>query len=352
MTGAQAESWRKFRFATTPAWAYLFLLLLCTGIGLLIVFILMYAVARRASGHLPLTRTSSQKVALATWIPVALIVGSVAMGFTALIVAAAGSSSSSHGNGALVYTTWVADTLVTNGPQRGYKPAFSGLTGNDIESATPSVDENGKSWVVNVLFTSRGAQQFAALTRANVDACPGDPTTDPKADCPERYMALWLGLTQEDIDAWDNATYVNAVTKPLSAGGKFIADPITLQEVSGGTATISGGYTQKQAQELASAMELQSTTTNPAAVAIAWVLAGLALLAFLAGLVGVLLLRRLIGPQGTVMKPQPGYYGNLVEIRNVHPAFVQAVLQRQHLQATQSPPPPTSPSPALPQGST
>lgn len=165
-------------------------------------------------------------------------------------------------------------------------------------------------------------------------------------------MTLWLGLTQEDIDAWDNATYVDNVTKPLSAGGKFIADPITLQEVNGGTATISGGYTQKQAQDLAGAIELQSTTTNPVAVAIAWVLAVLALLAFLAGLVGALILRRLIGPQGTVMKPQPGYYGNLVEIRNVHPAFVEAILHRRHLQAAQSPAPPPSQSSALPGGST
>ena len=333
MTGAQAETWRKFRFASTPGWAYLFLLLLCTGIGLLIIFILMYAVSRRASGYLPLTRASSQKVALATWIPLALIIGSVVAGLTALIVVAAGSSTSSHGNRAVVYTTWVPDTLVTNGPEPGYKPALTGLTGNDIDSATPAIDENGKSWVVNIGFTSRGAQEFSRLTRANVAACPGDVSTDPTADCAQRHMTLWLGLTQEDINAWDNATYVNGVTRPWSASGKFIADPITLQEIAGGTATISGGYTQRQAQDLAGAIQLQSTTTNPIAVAVAWVLAGLTLLAFLGGLVGALVLRRLIGPQGTVMKPQPGYYGNLVELRHVHPAFVEAVLQRQHMQA-------------------
>jgi hypothetical protein len=74
MTGAPAETWRKFRFATPPAWAYVLLLLVCTGVGLLIIFVLMWAVSLRASGYLPLTRASRRKVTLATWIPIGLIV--------------------------------------------------------------------------------------------------------------------------------------------------------------------------------------------------------------------------------------------------------------------------------------
>ena len=74
MTGAPAETWRKFRFATPPAWAYVLLLLVCTGVGLLIIFVLMWAVSFRASGYLPLTRASRRKLTLAKWIPVGLMV--------------------------------------------------------------------------------------------------------------------------------------------------------------------------------------------------------------------------------------------------------------------------------------
>ncbi|MGH7763211.1 MAG: hypothetical protein ACREOM_02190, partial [Candidatus Dormibacteraceae bacterium] len=40
----------------------------------------------------------------------------------------------------LVYTKWVADSKVTNGPEPGYKPAFVNLTGDDISSASASID--------------------------------------------------------------------------------------------------------------------------------------------------------------------------------------------------------------------
>jgi hypothetical protein len=73
MTGAPAEAWRKFRFATVPRWAYAFFALLCTGIGLLPVFIIMAIVSRRASGYLPLTRASRRKLDLVTWFSVGLL---------------------------------------------------------------------------------------------------------------------------------------------------------------------------------------------------------------------------------------------------------------------------------------
>ncbi len=87
MTGAPAETWRKFRFSTAPPWAYALLLLLCTGVGLLIVFLAMLLVSRRASGHLPLTRGSSRQVALAIWIPAGLVIATVALWVLGIVVA-------------------------------------------------------------------------------------------------------------------------------------------------------------------------------------------------------------------------------------------------------------------------
>jgi hypothetical protein len=93
MTGAPAETWRKFRFSTAPAWAYAFLILLCTGVGLLIVFVAMYLVSRRASGHLPLTRASSHRVGLATWIPGGALLGGIVLLIAAAVVAGANSNT-------------------------------------------------------------------------------------------------------------------------------------------------------------------------------------------------------------------------------------------------------------------
>jgi hypothetical protein len=90
-TGQPAETWRKFRFATAPTWAYALLVLICTGIGLIPIFIIMAAVSRRASGHLPLTKSSSRTIGLTTWIPVGLLGGTVVLWILAAIVA--GSSS-------------------------------------------------------------------------------------------------------------------------------------------------------------------------------------------------------------------------------------------------------------------
>ena len=65
----------------------------------------------------------------------------------------------------LVYTKWVPDPKVTGGPQPGYKPALTGLTGDDISSASATIDSTGVSWVVNIGFTSAGATLFDNLTR-------------------------------------------------------------------------------------------------------------------------------------------------------------------------------------------
>lgn len=74
MTGRPAETWRRFRFATPPAWAYAILVLACFGgIGLIGFAIIMAAIAQRASGYLPLTLASRRTVNLAFWVPLALL---------------------------------------------------------------------------------------------------------------------------------------------------------------------------------------------------------------------------------------------------------------------------------------
>ena len=74
MTGRPAETWRKFTFSTPPLWTYALLVLLCLGIlGVVIAAAIVYGVSERATGHLPLTRSSSRIVGLSFWIPIIVI---------------------------------------------------------------------------------------------------------------------------------------------------------------------------------------------------------------------------------------------------------------------------------------
>src|SRR5690242_12713179 len=158
----------------------------------------------------------------------------------------------------LVYTKWVPDAKATGGPEPGYKPQFTGLTGDDIQSATAPIDQTGTSWVVNLSFTSRGGNISDNLTRDAVAACPG-----AQNDCPQRHLTIWLDLTQADIDQWEDASFVAKVSNPYAAGclatqsqggaicGKFLTDPTTIQEIAGGNAIIQGSFTQQSASDLA-----------------------------------------------------------------------------------------------------
>jgi hypothetical protein len=75
MSGRPAETWRRFRFVTPPTWAYWLLLLICAGgLGFIAYAIAIAAVAERASGYLPLTRSSSRTVTLAFWVPTGLLI--------------------------------------------------------------------------------------------------------------------------------------------------------------------------------------------------------------------------------------------------------------------------------------
>ena len=204
----------------------------------------------------------------------------------------------------LVYTKWVPDTKVTNGPQAGYKPALTGLDGNDIQSATAGIDPSGTSWVVNIQFTSRGAGLFDTLTRDNVKFCPGNTDTDPAAQCAQRHLTIWLNLTQTDIDNWENADYVSKVSqnydaaclaeaKPGVVCGKMLTDPITREEIAGGQAVISGQFTQKSASDLATGINAGSLPVSLVALDVTQVSATLGAesvkLSLAAGLLGLVI---------------------------------------------------------------
>jgi hypothetical protein len=74
MTGRPAEVWRKFKFATPPDWAYALLILVClAGMGIIVYGIIVALVAQRATGFLPLTRSSNRTLSLAFWVPIGLL---------------------------------------------------------------------------------------------------------------------------------------------------------------------------------------------------------------------------------------------------------------------------------------
>lgn len=68
---------------------------------------------------------------------------------------------------------------------------------------------------------------------------------------------------------------------------------------------------------------------------LAGVFVWLGILALVFGLIGRLAITRFVGPGGKVFALQPGQYDRLVEISNVHPAFVTAVRQHQHARFAQ-----------------
>jgi hypothetical protein len=102
MTGRPAETWKKFKFATPPDWTYALLILTCLGgLGFIAFTIVVAAVSERASGFLPLTRSSGRIVTLAFWIPLALLIAWPICWFVALITA--GDPTASGTTGALFW---------------------------------------------------------------------------------------------------------------------------------------------------------------------------------------------------------------------------------------------------------
>ena len=94
MTGLPAETWRKFKFATPPDWAYALLILICVGgLGFIAFAIVMSLIAQRASGYLPLTRSASRTVSLAVWIPIGLLIAAPVAWVTALFAGASNANT-------------------------------------------------------------------------------------------------------------------------------------------------------------------------------------------------------------------------------------------------------------------
>ena len=147
----------------------------------------------------------------------------------------------------LVTTTWVKDPSVTSGPEPGYRPQISPLLSSMVTNANASLDSNGISWVVNLTFDSQGSDIFGKLTTTAYNACA-------QSDCPEKHIAEWLDLTQDDINHWADPGFADRISAPTSLNGKLLTNPTIIQPITGGQAQISGGnpgFTQQSSKDLA-----------------------------------------------------------------------------------------------------
>ena len=146
----------------------------------------------------------------------------------------------------LIFTTWVKDPKAPagDGTSPGYKPKLSALSGDMVTSASASTDQNTGQWVVNINFNSEGQNLFGKMTNDAVNACPGSGN-----DCPERHVAAFLDLTQQDVDNWD--AQAQQLSLPPEQGGKMLSNPTILEPIPGGQAQISGSFTADTAKALA-----------------------------------------------------------------------------------------------------
>jgi hypothetical protein len=107
-TGQPADASVKFRFVTLPRWAYALLLLLCTGVGFLVIAIIMRLVSRTASGRLPYHSSVAGRIRAWRWTVVGLFVG-----IPVLLIAALASLQGDTTVAALVWLLFLADLLGT-----------------------------------------------------------------------------------------------------------------------------------------------------------------------------------------------------------------------------------------------
>jgi len=91
MTGLPAETRRRFRFIRAPAWSFVFAFLMCVGIGFLVSGILIFLVARKVSGYLPLTSASNQRLNWALQGSAATLVVVALMWIAAALLSTTGS---------------------------------------------------------------------------------------------------------------------------------------------------------------------------------------------------------------------------------------------------------------------
>jgi hypothetical protein len=114
MSGQPAETWRKFKFATPPTWAYALLVLVCIGgLGIILYAIVITLVSQKASGFLPLTRRSSRTVALAIWVPGGLLIAWVVLWLLAAVIGLPSSDSTALTVATIMF--WVGLLLLIAG---------------------------------------------------------------------------------------------------------------------------------------------------------------------------------------------------------------------------------------------
>jgi preprotein translocase subunit SecD len=143
----------------------------------------------------------------------------------------------------LVTTKWVKDPSVTTGPYPGYKPQITGLRSDMLTGANAQLDTNGGGgWVIQFTLNSAGANIFSQLSTDAYNACT-------QSDCPERHIAEWLDLSQDDIDHWNERA--NQLYVQYDNGGKLITDPTIQSPITGGQGQITGQFSQESAKNLA-----------------------------------------------------------------------------------------------------
>ena len=151
----------------------------------------------------------------------------------------------------LVLTRWVSDPHApSNSPQQGFRPELTGLTGDELTSASPGIDPQSSQWVVNLQFNSAGAALFGTLSTAAFNACQPN-------SCAQNHLTWWLDLTQNDINQWDNPSVVADLLAT-----KYVTDPFTQNPINGGQATISGGFTEQSAKALSANLNAGALPAN------------------------------------------------------------------------------------------
>jgi SecD-like export protein len=152
-------------------------------------------------------------------------------------------------SGDLVLTTWVKDPSVTTGPWAGHRPQIASFDRSLVatahaepESQVPGGPGDG-TWAVSVTLDARGTQAFAQLTTAAAHACPATPGA-----CAESHVTQWVGLTQDDVDHWNERANLLSQRIPR---GKLLTDPYAVSPLTGGVYVIVGPFDQRQAQDLA-----------------------------------------------------------------------------------------------------
>jgi preprotein translocase subunit SecD len=151
----------------------------------------------------------------------------------------------------LVTTQWVPDSSVTAGPEPGYRPQITDLRSDMLTSASASLDPSGTTWVVNVSLNSAGQQTFTKLSTDAYKACPG-----AQNDCPQRHIAEWLDLTQDDINHWNQRA--DQLSANTDSGGKLLTNPTMDQPITSGQFVIQGAFTADSARSLATLLNAGS----------------------------------------------------------------------------------------------